>query len=167
MSPQETLSAFIAIKNTLMALLEPLDEKKLNQIPFPGSWTAAQLGEHLLKSYQAFDLSKVKAIPAQRVHDAKSPQIEAVFLDFTTRYQTLDFIAPSGNPISRELLFARLRTTTDAIIDYAKTHGLGFTSPDFEIIGFGDLTAQEWIHFLTAHSQRHVHQLRQLLEKIQ
>jgi DinB superfamily len=166
MTPAEVISNFTAIKNTLISLLETLTHEQLNQIPFPGSWTAGQLGEHVLKSYQAMDLSKMAAIPSKRPNDAKSSQIDSVFLDFSVKYQAPDFIVPSSTPISRSDLIAQLRETTDRIIDYAKTHELSFTSPDFEIIGFGDLTAQEWIHFLTAHGQRHVRQLRHILDKV-
>jgi DinB superfamily len=165
MTQAEVLSDFIAIKNTLISLLESLTHEQMNQIPFPGSWTAGQLGEHVLKSYQAVDLSKLSAIPSKRPSDAKSSQINAVFLNFSDKYQSPDFIVPSSTPISRSDLIAHLRETTDRIVDYAETHELSFTSHDFEIIGFGDLTAQEWIHFLAAHSQRHVHQLRHILGK--
>lgn len=163
MNAQEELSGLLAIENELISLLEPLDDQKLNRVPFPGSWTAGQLGEHLLKSYQAVDLSRVKAAPSTRPNGAKSAQIDGVFLDFTTKYQPPEFIVPSTGKISGPSLVAEIRLTVEAIAAFAKTHDLAFTCPEFEIIGFGDLTAQEWIRFLTAHSKRHVRQLRNIL----
>jgi hypothetical protein len=163
---QTILSDFIAIKNELLSLLEPLDEEQMNRIPFPGSWTAGQLGEHLLKSYRAIDLSKVLASPSSRLGDEKCPQIDAVFLDFTTKYPPPDFIVPSAGTISGRKLADDLRKTADGIATYVGGRDLSFTCPEFEVIGFGDLTAHEWIHFLTAHSKRHVRQLRNILSHL-
>jgi hypothetical protein len=162
----QELPGFLAIKDELLSLLEPLDDGQLNKVPFPGSWTAGQLGEHLLKSYRVIDFSKVQATPSQRTSDGKIPQIDAVFLDFTTKYQPPEFIVPSTGRISGRILADDLRKTADEIAAYVRGHDLSFTCPDFEVIGFGDLTAREWIRFLTAHSQRHVRQLRNILSRI-
>jgi hypothetical protein len=166
MTQQEQLAGFMAIKNELLSLLEPLNDAQLNQVPFPGSWTAGQLGEHLLKSYLAVDLSKVKATPSQRPADEKSPRIDSVFLDFTTKYQPPEFIVPSTGRISGKDLSDGLRNAADGIAAYAGKHDLSFTCPEFEVIGFGELTAQEWIRFLTAHSKRHVRQLGNILSHL-
>lgn len=166
MIPSEELPGFIAIKDELLSLLEALDDVRMNQVPFPGSWTAGQLGEHLLKSFRAIDLSQVQAAPVQRPSDMKIPQIDAVFLDFTTKYQSAESIVPSAERISGRILVNELRKTTDGIAVYAREHDLSFTCPDFEFIGFGDLTAREWIRFLTVHSRRHVRQLRNILSHL-
>ncbi|MBW8886134.1 MAG: DinB family protein [Fibrobacteres bacterium] len=166
MTQQEELSDLVAIKNELLSLLEPLDDARINQVPFPGSWTAGQLGEHLLKSYRAIDLPKVQAIPSQRLADEKASQIDSVFLDFTTKYQPPEFIVPSTGRISGRELLEGLRNAADGIAAYVNEHDLSFTCPEFEVIGFGELTAQEWIRFLTAHSKRHVRQLKNILSHL-
>jgi hypothetical protein len=166
MTPQEELSGFLALKDELISLLEPLDEDRMNRVPFPGSWTAGQLGEHLLKSYRAVDLAKVQAAPVRRPGGEKSPQIDAVFLDFTTKYQPPEFIVPSPGRISGPDLVDGLRQAAEAIAAFVRGNDLSFTCPEFSVIGFGELTAQEWIHFLTAHSKRHVRQLRRILSRL-
>lgn len=166
MSRQEELSSFLAIKDELLSLLEPLDEERMNRIPFAGSWTAAQLGEHLLKSYQSIDLSRVRATPSQRPSGQKSAQIDGVFLDFTTKYQPPDSIVPSTDRISGRNLLERLRRATDGIAAYVSGNDLAVTCREFEVLGFGELTAEEWIHFLTAHSKRHIRQLRNILSHL-
>lgn len=163
MTGQEELPGFLAIKNELLSLLEPLDEEQMHRIPFPGSWTAAQLGEHLLKSYQSIDWSRIRATPSQRPSGAKSAQIDAVFLDFTKKYQPPEFVVPSTERISGRKLLEGLRKSTDGIAAFVWEHDLAFTCPEFGVIGFGEMTAQEWIRFLTAHSTRHVRQLRNIL----
>jgi hypothetical protein len=163
---QDGLSDFMAIKNELLSLLEPLDEERMNRIPFPGSWTAGQLGDHLLKSYRAIDLSKARTTPAQRRGDEKIPQIDAVFLDFTTKHQPPDFIVPSAGRISGRDLADGLRKTADGIAAYVSGQDPSFTSPDFEVLGFGDLTVQEWVRLMTTHSRRHVRQLRNILSRL-
>jgi hypothetical protein len=166
MIPSEELPGFIAIKDELLSLLEPLDDERINKIPFPGSWTAGQLGEHLLKSFRSIDLSQVRAAPAQRPSDMKIPQIDAVFLDFTTKYQPPEFIVPSSGRISGRSLVDDLRKTADGIAAYVRGHDLSFTCREFEVIGFGDLTAREWLRFLTVHGQRHVRQLKNILSHL-
>jgi hypothetical protein len=166
MSQHEELSAFKAITDELIALLEPLSEDQVNQVTLPGSWSPGQLGEHLLKSYRLIDLSTLQGTPAQRSVDEKSAVIDGVFLDFTTKYQPPESIVPSTEPIAGSDLLAALRQAVEDISGYVNTHDLSFTAPEFEVIGFGDLTAQEWIRFLTAHSKRHVRQLRNILSHL-
>ncbi len=166
MNQQEELVEFLSIVGALISLLEPLDDERINRVPFPGSWTAGQLGDHLLKSYCAVDWVEIRATPLRRTDEGKSAQIDGVFLDFTTRYQPPDFIVPSTGEISGRELVADLRRAADGIAAYAQERDLAFTCPEFNVIGFGDLTAQEWIHFLTAHSKRHVRQLRNILNQI-
>jgi hypothetical protein len=166
MNTQAELPGFLAVTDELLSLLEPLDDERVNRIPFPGSWTAGQLGEHLLKSYRAIDLSRVQSEPCPRPSGEKSPRIDAVFLDFTTKYQPPEFIVPSAERISGRDLVESLRQTVDGIAAFVRERDLSFTCPDFAIIGFGELTAQEWIRFLTAHSRRHVRQLKNILARL-
>ncbi|MDB5102614.1 MAG: hypothetical protein JWP91_303 [Fibrobacteres bacterium] len=166
MNKQEELAAFAAIKDELLSLLEPLDEERMNRVPFPGSWTAGQLGEHVLKSFLLADLSKVRTEPNQGPMDGKSPQIDGVFMDFTRKFEPPAIIVPSSERISGKSLMADLRNAADGIDAFARGHDLSFTSPDFAGIGFGPLTAQEWIHFLSAHCRRHVRQLRNIVSRV-
>jgi len=166
MTRHEELSEFKAITDELMALLETLSEAQMNRAPFAGSWSPGQLGEHLLKSYRLVDLSQVQRTPAQRPVDEKAALIDGVFLDFTTKYQPPAAIVPSAGAINGRALVADLREATDAIAAFVSENDLAFTSPEFETIGFGDLTAQEVVHFWTAHSKRHVRQLKNILSRL-
>lgn len=163
MNKEEELTAFTEIKNELLALLDPLDEDRMNRAPFPGSWTAGQLGEHLLKSYGVAEIFKGRTAPTPRPADGKYPQIDAVFLDFAMKFQSEDFIAPSPEKISGRDLKVGLRNATDGIAAFARDHDLTFTCLDLELPGFGALTAQEWLHLMSTHSRRHVRQLRNII----
>lgn len=81
----------------------------------------------------------------------------------TKEQELTAFIAPSPERISKMDLVDGLGKAADAIAGFANGHDLSFSSPEFEVIKLGGLTAQEWIHFLTAHSQRHVRQLRNII----
>lgn len=39
----------------LLQIFEPLEEVQLNKTPFEGSWTAAHVAEHLLKSNSSIE----------------------------------------------------------------------------------------------------------------
>lgn len=166
MTRHPELPEFIAITNELISLLEPLDEERMNLVPFAGSWSPAQLGEHLLKSYRLLDLARVEARPCTRASDEKCAKIEAVFLDFTKKYQPPAAIVPAAERISGRKLLEDLRAATEAIAAFVGTHDLSFISPEFGIVGFGEMTAREWVRFLTAHSKRHVHQLKNILARL-
>jgi len=165
MNKDEEIAAFAAVANELLTLLESLSEEQINRVPFPGSWTPGQLAEHLSKSFGAVDMAKVPSSPLERNAEEKSAQIEAVFLDDGTKYASLDFIAPATGKISGKEIIGDLRKKADGVVAFAKTHDLSFTCPGFDVIGFGPLTAQEWIHFLTAHGQRHLRQLRNMVSR--
>jgi hypothetical protein len=98
--------------------------------------------------------------------DEKARAIDEVFLDLNLKMQAPDFIVPSQERIPKEKLLGGLRTRTDGIVAFARDHDLSFTCLDFELPGYGALTGQEWVHFLTTHTRRHLHQLKKIVEAL-
>ncbi len=46
-----------AAATNLIQIFEPLEEEQINKIPFEGSWTAAQVAEHIIKSNSSIEQS--------------------------------------------------------------------------------------------------------------
>ena len=44
--------------NRLISVLEGMTENQINMVPFPGSWTAGQVGDHLYRSYWVIETLK-------------------------------------------------------------------------------------------------------------
>ena len=60
----------------LIYVLSSFDEEQINKIPFEGSWNAAQVAEHLRKSYDVVGaMISGKTKPAERPPDQKVKQI--------------------------------------------------------------------------------------------
>ncbi|HKP95070.1 MAG TPA: DinB family protein [Fibrobacteria bacterium] len=166
MTQADALEEFQTAKDALLSLLEPLDEERLNRVPFPGSWTAGQLGDHLLKSYGLGELLKGRTAPTQRPVDEKREAIDLVFLDFQLQLKSPEFIVPSEGRISKAALLEGLRAKADGILEYARDKDLSFTCLDFVLPSFGTLTGTEWVHFIATHTRRHVRQLERIVAEL-
>lgn len=150
----------------LLQMISCLDQEQLNTVPFERSWTAAQVGEHLLKSYGVVETLKGKTRHTQRAVDEKVQEIKALFLNFDIKMESPDFIIPSDGLINKEKLLNGLKEKTNAIASFIQRHDLSLTCLDFELPGYGPLTRLEWIHFMYYHTERHNHQLKNIIQKI-
>jgi hypothetical protein len=167
MNHKELSEAFCETTAELVHLLVPLSEEQLNKIPFEGSWTAGQLGHHLLRSYGIAEVLNGRTVVTERPVDEKIKPVKEVFLNFDIKMKTPDFIIPSTGWIEREKLLRGLEDKIKFISDFIDNdHDLTFTCLDFELPGAGALTRSEWIQFMTVHTQRHVHQLKNILKNL-
>jgi hypothetical protein len=157
----ETETAF----GHLHSLLSGIDEEHFNTKPSPGSWSPAQVGDHLYRSYAVLETLRGKTAPLNdRNIDEKAREFRPVFLDFDTKLESPDFILPSEKPIEQEHLLSNLQTRTDAIMEFVRENDLSAICLDFELPGAGTLTRLEWLHFISVHTQRHNHQLKNIIK---
>jgi hypothetical protein len=159
---QELQPTLERLFNELLSTLGSLDEKQINTVPFDCSWTAAQVGEHLSKSYEVIEALKVQAAPTERPADEKVETLKAMFLNRDVKMKSPDFILPSEKSISPELLIKDLTTKTNSIIQFLKTEDLSLACPAINFPGFGHLTRMEWLCFISYHTERHLYQLRNI-----
>jgi hypothetical protein len=75
-----------------------------------------------------------------------------------------DFIIPSEGPHDQTLMMDALTEVWSGLLVSAKTLDLSETCLDMELPVFGLLTRVEWIDFYTVHTQRHIHQLRNIAQ---
>jgi hypothetical protein len=167
MTHSELLEAFTHTTDALLHLLSPLSEAKLNAVPYEGSWTAAQLGDHLYKSYGIATVLNGKTEPTTRPVEEKVEGIKGVFLNFDIRMQSPEFIVPDNGPFDKTILLGGLTKRIHSIKEYIKnTNDLSVTYVDFELPRMGTLTGMEWIQFMTMHTIRHVRQLKRIVEAL-
>jgi len=151
----------------LQAALSSIPSAQINTIPFPGSWTAGQVGEHLLLSATGVLETINGAVePMKRDPAEKAGPIKNLFLDFGIKMTSPDFVEPSGEPKNKEALLYSLDKAMSGIRAVADNEDLTAACVSFEFPGFGVLTRLEWITFILAHVQRHVHQLNTIAEKL-
>jgi hypothetical protein len=145
--------------------LELFNEQQLNTIPFEGSWTAGQVGEHLLKSGGAVEVVFGRTVPTERAFDEKIPML-SIFLDFSIKMQSPDFILPSDGFHPKKELIEGMHKTWEGIREAVDTLDLTKTCLDFEMPGIGLITRFEWISFYVFHTQRHLHQLKNIFSSL-
>jgi len=148
-------------------LLSSLSKEELNTVPFEGSWTPAQVGQHLLKAETGMDkLLLVPTETAARQPDEKVEETKSIFLDFTAKYQSPDFIIPEEKEYTYDELVEPLKENKNKISEASKTANLNQIAPLPPNHPFEGYTKLEMVHFLTYHTIRHNQQIKNMLPMI-
>lgn len=147
-----------------MATLLKFSNEQLNMVPFAGSWTAGQVADHIRKATDG--LPDMNTRLADRDPELYVETLRSLFLDFTAKYESPDFILPDAGPFQRDALLSELARVKNANAEIALTRDLTHLCLDFEMPGLGYLTRYEWLNFMAAHIQRHAYQLKNIAEKI-
>jgi hypothetical protein len=161
---KEILTEFEGVTRELLQLISSFDQKQINTIPFEGSWTASQVAEHLFKSDSL--IAKTLYTPAkstEREYDENIRSLKETFLDFDTKLTSPDFIIPAVGNYNKETVLNHLKNTRTKIKNAITTLDLSETSPATVL---GELTRLELIHFVIYHTQRHIHQLKNIFKKV-
>ena len=158
------LQEFEAATNGYLEIVSGLNQEEINTVPFLGSWTAAQVTEHLCKS----DNAMIKALngpvyPTNRPPDAGVNSLRDTFLDFSTKLPSPDFIIPSATTHEKDSLMEAFTTGREQIGNAIKSLDLT-TSCQMPI--FGEPTRLELIYFVIFHTQRHTNQVKRISEKL-
>jgi hypothetical protein len=141
--------------------LNLFSEQQLNTVPFEGSWTGGQVAEHLLMSGGVVEVVFGRTAPTERAPDEKVPMLR-IFLDFSIKMQTPDFIVPSDGFHAKQPLIDKLGENWARIREAVGSLDLTETCLDFEMPSVGHLTRLEWISFHVFHTKRHLHQLKNI-----
>ena len=164
---QEIISTFEATTAKLTDVLSSFGNDTVNTVPFEGSWTAAMTADHILKSQSVFpELLKGRTIDTEREPEEKTESIKKLFLDFSNKMKSPDFIEPSAEPLDKKELLQRISKKKEEIVSAMKDQDLTKTVLQFELPGFGAFTGAEWSRFIIYHTQRHIHQLENIRKKI-
>lgn len=167
MNKENLIQQIQAVFGKLIGVLSGFEQNQIDKIPFEGSWSAGQVGEHLLKGLSGLpQLVAGKTEKTDRAQDDKVQAIRDLFLDFSTKMQSPDFILPTQNEHDKTKLIAGLRQIESELLDVAHNNDLSLVCLDFELPGSGPFTVCEWIAFFLAHAQRHTHQLENIYDRI-
>lgn len=154
------------LKNTI-TLLEGFTEEEINKIPFEGSWTAGQVGEHLRKvSYKTDKVLLAAAEAAGREPDERAAEFKNIFLNYDSRFTAPVFVDPESKAYEKQRLINALTKAKNAIINAAYKAGLTRVAPLPSQHPLAGITKLELLYFLTYHTQRHNYQLEKIKEMI-
>jgi len=161
---QDILQEFESTTRAFLELLNSFDQQQINMVPYEGSWTAAQVGEHVFKS-DNFILQSLNGPvkPTERKPDEQVAGLKHTFLDFNTKLKSPDVIVPAPGIHDKEALLPALKANREQMARIIKTTDLTVTC--FNPI-FGEPTKLELLTFVIVHTQRHTHQLHKIAGKV-
>lgn len=145
-------------------LISSRDAKLINKIPFEGSWTIGQVARHVTKS----NFGMVKALQmhgtvSERDLLQAEPKFKKIFLDFEAKYNSPEFIKPETKEYQKEDLLPDLKNSIKQLKEQREKQDLSELL-NLEILG--ELTKLELLYFVLYHTQRHIHQLENILKEL-
>lgn len=164
---EQLISEFKETTENLFSTLELFPNEQFNKIPFEGSWTAGQVAEHLFKSESNIPrVMKGSSKETERDPLENTGIIRKVFLDYTIKLQSPEFILPSEDEKDRSTLLQQFKETRKELKELIKTVELDRTYTDFSFPQMGHLTGWELLCFVVCHSKRHIRQMKNIAEKM-
>jgi len=167
-TPKSTQQELIAeINNTISQFvdrIEMLDDDKINTIPYPDSWTAGQLCNHILKSTLGIVRAmKTDGQPATKNSTEKIIGLQNMFLSVSNKFQSPKEIVPDDGPFDKQQTIADLTQCFKDLDFYSRNSNL-----DEELDGgpLGPITKYGLLHFVLYHSQRHLRQMKRIYEAV-
>jgi len=153
-------AAFDKFSETLLSF----DPDVVNEVPFAGSWTPAQVAVHIIMATDGVPDGHTS--PAHRAYDANLVKIRPWWEDLSQKFTSPEPLRPDTEPRSVKILLeelSRVRVKDLTIID--KTD-ISAVCLDFELPGIGYLTRFEWLWFIEMHLKRHQFQLANMLNRV-
>lgn len=158
---QQLFSMLDETSSAFSDLISSVDEKLLNVVPFKDSWTVAQIATHVKKSNNAIiQALQMQGTLSERNAEKRVDELKKIFLDFEAKYKSPDFIVPENKEYKKDAVVEQLKNSIEKIKQLRQTINL------YEIInlpGFDELTKLEILHFVLYHTQRHLHQLKNVI----
>jgi uncharacterized protein YndB with AHSA1/START domain len=156
----DLLTAIDVIAMQMAGLILPLDDKQINVVPYPKSWTAGQLLQHITKSVSAIASALRKdAGPAERDPKQRIIELKQIFLDITHNMQSPDFIVPEKKNFDKQTITKELSWSLSQLkesVEKTDIYGLVTDLP------MGPVTKLELLHFVLYHMQRHLIQMKKI-----
>jgi len=157
------LNDFVHTFSTLEEVISLFKEEDFNEVPFKDSWTPAQVAQHLIlanKNFAAILNGSTKE--TNRAIDHHIANLKSLFLNFEIKLKSPAFILPTNEYHSQHEQLDAIRQIKTDCIKAIEELDLSKTCLDFELPSFGFLTRFEAIYFVIYHTQRHIHQLKEI-----
>jgi DinB family protein len=165
-SNTDLANAFDETFEDLLHTISSFSQKEFNEVPFTGSWSAAQVADHLKKSLQGTGKTLYGNVrPTERKLDENVEGLKSIFLNFNTKFQSPELILPSENHLEKNLIYQNIKEASEVISKSINTLDLSSTCP-VPFPGLGELTRYEWVSLAIYHTQRHIRQMKKIKEHL-
>ncbi|QEC53782.1 DinB family protein [Anseongella ginsenosidimutans] len=157
---------YLQLEETLLAFPETLGAfrpEELDLVPFEGSWTPGQVAEHMILANSGFlELIRGACMDTQRKPDEMVDGIRTTFLDFSTKMKSPDFVLPVKEVHEKRAQLDALATIKQRVLEAVREEDLTKTCTSFSLPVLGYVTRLEAFNFVLYHTQRHIHQLKNI-----
>ena len=156
----EIITAINDAVSELIDLMSSVENDKINMVPYEGSWTASQLLRHVTKSISGMakamdmDAKQTDRNPGERIE-----QLKTVFLDFSKKMKSPEFITPEEGTYEKQPTIDELNKSFNHLKENTNKANLNEL---VEGLPLGPVTRLEIIHFTLFHTQRHLHQMKNI-----
>lgn len=148
----------------LEQLFSSVPENQLDINPSENSWSVGQTMEHILKAISGFDdFIKENVTETDRPIGEKIQALKSLFLNFTIKMESPEFIRPVENKHDKQEQLNALKACKNEVLLSINNLDLSKTCLNFELPTFGYLTRLEWVNFALFHIQRHTQQIKNIL----
>jgi hypothetical protein len=154
------------VSGRLLQTLSAQGEILLNKTSSLESWGMAQVGEHLLKSFDLDGILNGATEKPTRDFDEKVATFRAVFENDEIKMSSPEAILPKEGKINKEILLESLQQKINEIKKVIETKDLSELCLNYAIPEYGPFTRWEWITFAIVHTDRHVRQMKRIFEKV-
>ncbi|KAF2511459.1 DinB family protein [Flavobacterium zhairuonense] len=147
--------------------LDSFSEEELNTVPYKNSWTAGQTAQHIILACSGYpELFAGKTEKTIRKYQEFVPQLEGIFLNFSVKMNSPEFLKPENKEYNKNSLTLALQNIESDLLTATENYDLTLTCQDFQVPGFDKFTIFEWINFALVHTQRHTHQLNSIYKML-
>ena len=158
---RELFPSLDVASSEFLELISSADASIINRIPFKDSWTAAQLVVHVTKSNLHIAKSlRLKGKIIERDPAERAPELEEIFLNFSVKLKSPEFILPIDTWYPKEEVVRDFMQSTKQLKEERNHVNL---SEAISHSAFGKITKLELLYFVRYHTERHLHQLKNIL----
>jgi uncharacterized damage-inducible protein DinB len=164
----DVITELVKTNKELERILDSLSEEQLNKAPSQGGWTAGQVLDHILRS-ESGGISTMQGKIGEPKADTRAliPTLKNIFLDFSLKMKSPEFVEPTTKPLSKQDTAGRLHKVNEDLEKIIYSLDPEVTCIDFEFPGIGMMSRVEWQHFLLYHTQRHLRQLKNVVSDVE
>lgn len=150
--------------DNLYRIVEKSNDSDFDKNPSENAWSIGQVVEHITKTVSGFDqLFSDKNVQEDRESDKKILAIKSVFLDYSTKYEAPEFVAPTSMEHDKNESLQKINQVKNELLLLANTRDLSLVPQDLELPSFGKFTRLEWLYFAIFHTQRHTEQIERTI----
>ncbi|MEZ5402801.1 MAG: DinB family protein [Bryobacteraceae bacterium] len=162
------MSYLHATRKQFLDIATAVSDAQWNYKPPAGAWSLAEVAEHITLSEDLIYGMEQKiaggAAAVGKKSAATDEQVAQKLTDRSFKAQAPEPLKPSHRWKSREGLLAEFKKWRDRTIEYVEKTPVDLRARLAPHPLFGDIDAYQWVLLIAAHSERHILQMREVME---